>query len=254
MSFLMCRRAVAAMCAALIILAFGVAPAVASPADGPRLPGVRNGSSTNWSGYAVQTSLTAPANGAVTEVHGHWYVPTVTSTASVAYSAAWVGIDGYSSRTVEQLGTSQDWSNGAARYYAWWEMYPKRPYLISGITVDPGDEMSATVSYLGNGRFSLAMDDVTDGTSFSTIQKQMKAKRSSAEWVLESQGTRSVLPNFGTASFFDCRATLNGVSGPISAWAYDPISLVNLSGETLAYPSALTSGGTAFTMTWVKGR
>ena len=62
--------------------------------------------STNWSGYAVQTK-----SGAVTAVAGSWTVPTV-SGSGTGYSAIWVGIDGYQSSTVEQIGTEQDAGGG----------------------------------------------------------------------------------------------------------------------------------------------
>jgi len=65
--------------------------------------------STNWSGYAAQTNLNNPQSGAVTGVGGSWIVPTVMGN---GYSAVWVGIDGYSSPTVEQLGTEEDIVNG----------------------------------------------------------------------------------------------------------------------------------------------
>src|SRR5262249_49358771 len=65
--------------------------------------------SLNWSGYAAETNLSAPASNAVTQVSGSWNVPTVTGRTN-AYSSVWVGIDGYSSSSVEQLGTEQDTS------------------------------------------------------------------------------------------------------------------------------------------------
>ena len=86
--------------------------------------------STNWSGYAAETNLSTPASNAVTAVSGSWTVPTVKGKTN-AYSSVWVGIDGYSSSTVEQLGTEQDTTrSGATRYYAWWEMYPNGSVLI----------------------------------------------------------------------------------------------------------------------------
>ena len=77
--------------------------------------------SSNWSGYAAETNLNDPASGAVTAVSGSWVVPKVTPTSnsSTAYSSVWVGIDGYSSSTVEQIGTDSDVVNGQVQYYAW---------------------------------------------------------------------------------------------------------------------------------------
>src|SRR5580692_7619915 len=93
-------------------------------------------SSANWSGYAVATGA-----GAVSQVAGSWVVPAVTSNVS-AYSAAWVGIDGAFSSTVEQIGTSSDFVNGQAQYYAWYEMYPAGSVNL-GLTIKPGDTITA---------------------------------------------------------------------------------------------------------------
>src|SRR5690348_12679669 len=67
----------------------------------PRIK-LRDGVSTNWSGYAAQTNLTSPLSNAVTDVKGSWTVPTLSCTGTNTYSSVWVGIDGYSDNTVEQ--------------------------------------------------------------------------------------------------------------------------------------------------------
>ena len=56
--------------------------------------GIATTTSSNWSGYAVETNLNSPQSNSVTAVSGSWTVPTVTGTGT-AYSAIWVGIDGY---------------------------------------------------------------------------------------------------------------------------------------------------------------
>ena len=76
--------------------------------------------SENWSGYVAATSLSDPESDSVTAVSGSWVVPTVSSSSgSTSYSAVWVGIDGFSNGTVEQIGTSQDEVNGTAVYQVW---------------------------------------------------------------------------------------------------------------------------------------
>src|SRR4029077_4765530 len=135
-------------------------PALVQP-----LPILDTAYSTNWSGYAAETNLSTPASNAVTTVSGSWTVPTVTGKVN-AYSSVWVGIDGYSSNSVEQLGTEQDTSkSGATRYYAWWEIYPHPPILISGMTISPGDSMSASVTY-SSGAYTLQITDNTTGQPF----------------------------------------------------------------------------------------
>src|SRR5215831_6270848 len=52
--------------------------------------------SSNWSGFAVLPP------GQVHSASGKWVVPSVSGTGT-SYSSVWVGIDGYNSRTVEQI-------------------------------------------------------------------------------------------------------------------------------------------------------
>jgi len=82
------------------------------PAAGQRPsagPGVVNAEvqSTNWSGYAA-----TGANGAFSSVSASWTEPAATCTSNrrrtAQYAAFWVGLDGYSSGSVEQTGTDSD--------------------------------------------------------------------------------------------------------------------------------------------------
>lgn len=236
-----------------VMPASSLSPA-SQPMQAPRVP-VKEGTSQNWAGYAVETSLTSPQNNAVSDVKGTWVVPSVSaSSATNSYSSVWVGIDGYLDNTVEQIGTEQDWYNGAARYYAWVEMYPKLPSRIS-YTVSPGDIMTAEVKYTGNNQFVLTLKDTTTGKSYSTTQKAPRAQRQSAEWIVEAPWSGGVLPlaNFGTASLSNASATLNGHTGTISdpAWQNDSINMVTSSGTVKAQTSPLSTDNTSFTVTWL---
>ncbi len=179
--------------------------------------------STNWSGYAEQTSLNSPQSAAVTAVGGTWAVPAVTGTAT-GYSSVWVGIDGYSSPTVEQLGTEEDISSGKPVYYAWYEMYPSNSVIIpsSRMAIAPGDIITAEVSY-NAGVFTLAMMDTPKNGGpvefFSITQKASRAQTSSAEWIVEAPSSSNVLPmaNFGTVNFSNAYATISGRTGPIDS-------------------------------------
>lgn len=122
-------------------------------------------SSTNWSGYAV----TGPT-GSVTTVSGSWIVPAVTGT-NTAFVANWVGIDGYSSSTVEQTGTLSATGNYQAygittAYSAWYEFYPAGMVIISN-PVLPGDVLYATVTCTGTSGAPIASDLLTPITSTS---------------------------------------------------------------------------------------
>jgi len=183
--------------------------------------------SSNWSGYAAETNLNNPSSGSVTAVSGTWVVPTVTGSGSgTEYSSVWVGIDGYSSSSVEQLGTEEDVVGGKAQYSAWYEMYPNYPVTIN-MTVHPGDTVSASVTYV-SGQFVLS---ITDGSQkFSIDQSYAQAQRSSAEWIVEAPSSNSgVLPlaAFSTVAFTNCTATINGTTGAIdnSSWQAAAINM-----------------------------
>jgi Peptidase A4 family len=224
--------------------------------------------SVNWSGYAVTA-----AAGSITEAQGSWIVPSVTcGSKQTSYSAFWVGIDGYSSTTVEQTGTDSDCSKGTPHYYAWYEFYPKASKDIS-LPVHYGNVISASVTY-ASGVFTVTIQDVTSGQTFSTTGTVSSAQRSSAEFVVEAPETcllvkckLSSLSNFGTASFgsdytavagMNCGVAENG--GPVASiggygTAIQEISMVSQANHSVvkAQPSALSSDGTSFTVQWLAG-
>lgn len=131
--------------------------------EGRVVPSGTATTSTNWAGYAISASK-------VTAVSGSWDVPTVTgSSKGTTYSAEWVGIDGYTSSTVEQIGTEADYSNGAPSYYAWYEMYPANYYTITQVPIKAGDAITASVTASGNS-FALTITDTTTGKT-DTVTK-----------------------------------------------------------------------------------
>jgi hypothetical protein len=251
------------MTATLLVLSL-LTSAAAVPSSNLALgPRVRHPSSnsTNWSGFAVTAG-----SGAVSDAKGSWIVPTIqgTCTSTNQYSSFWVGIDGFNSGTVEQTGTDSDCQNGAPTYYAWYEFYPHPSFLISGLTIHPGDHISAEVSF-ANRRFTTTITDVTTGLSFSTSARVSGAQRSSAEWIAEapsSSGGILPLADFGTVSYgtdntgvaSTCFATINGATGAIGSFSsssIQSITMVTNSGATKAQPSALSSDGTSFSVRWV---
>jgi len=217
-------------------------------------PRIRNkdGTSSNWSGYAVETNLASPQSNAVSDVKGSWTVPALACGNIKTYSSAWVGIDGYSDNSVEQIGTEQDCISGKSSYYAWYEMYPKPSFKIN-LPIKMGDVISAEVNYVSKNEFVLTIIDSTTGKMFTTSQKS-NASRQSAEWVMEAPWSGGVLPlaNFGTIQFSNAQATLNSHVGAInnSLWQNDPITMTNLFGNPKATPSSLSTGGTSFSVKW----
>jgi peptidase A4-like protein len=214
--------------------------------------------SLNWSGYAVTT-----AAGAVTSVSSNWVVPTFTSTSANGYSASWVGIDGYNSNTVEQIGTEADYLSGRATYYAWYEMYPNASRTISTITVSAGDTISGQVSWAAGstkgGTYTLTLTNNTSRqTDTVTINSTTAFQRSSAEWIMEAPSLGGILPlaGFGTESFTGAQATISGTTGPINAslagTQLEQINMVNQRGSQLDSTGTITdaSNTSSFTVTF----
>ncbi|QQG48807.1 MAG: hypothetical protein HY247_00335 [archaeon] len=256
------RQSVAKRLATLVLIgafaALAVAPAFTFAASSSaivassRLRNVScptNSCSTNWSGYAVTSGA-----GTVTFVKGSWTVPTATCDSNTAYSSFWVGIDGYNSGTVEQTGTDSDCSSGSPRYYAWYEFYPRPSFIISGLTVSAGDQITAQVQYNGL-KFVTTITDTTTGQSSSTSARVNSAQRSSAEWVAEAPSSSGgVLPlaNFGTVSFGSTnQATISGVTKNIGAFSTVwQITMVTSGGVVKALPSSLATDQSTFSVTW----
>ncbi|MGA3289097.1 MAG: G1 family glutamic endopeptidase [Candidatus Bathyarchaeia archaeon] len=261
----------------MLLAAFSPAFALTSAITAPNMVVARSDgsswSSTNWSGYAV-----TGATGSVTSASGSWTVTAVSSGTIGQYAAFWVGIDGFSSSTVEQTGTLAETVGTTVEYYAWYEFYPSPMYQITSLTIKPGDEISASVTYTGtsggSGRgffgrqsstFIATIKDMTTGKSYTTTQSVNNAARSSAEFIAEAPSSyRGVLPlaNFGTVNYGlgintlapgTCYATVGGVSGALGSFgsAVQEITMVTNAGVTKALPSApLSSEGTSFSVAW----
>jgi hypothetical protein len=215
--------------------------------------------STNWSGYAVTGT-------AFTKALGSWTVPSVSCSATPnTYSSFWVGIDGWTSSSVEQTGTDSDCDGTTPSYYAWYEFYPNPSYLISSVPVAPGNHMSASVTYSGT-EFTVIITNESTGKSFSKSARVRSAKRTSAEWIAEAPcctNAGGILPlsDFGTVDFGEDytgvsgtnEATDSSTSGAISAFGsnvYESIMVNGSTGANEAVPSSLSSDGTSFSVKW----
>ncbi|MEO9319956.1 MAG: G1 family glutamic endopeptidase [Nitrososphaera sp.] len=245
---------------ATLLLLPMVSVVLASPADrpiqAPRLHVKDTSFSSNWSGYAVESNLNSPASNYIRSASGSWVIPALSCTPTTTYSSIWVGIDGYSSNTVEQLGTEQDCSGGVQRNYAWFEMYPSASRLITTVSVNAGDRITASVVYLGSSQFRLNLRDLTTGQTFSTLASGT-AQLSSAEWVVEAPSAASILPlsNFGTATITNARYTTiaspsvtETISG-LGSNTYTDIAMHDPAGGN-ATPTSLNPTGTAFRDTY----
>lgn len=206
---------------------------------------IGHSNSLNWSGYAA-------TNATFTDVKGSWIQPAATCNGKSSYSSFWIGLDGDSSSTVEQIGTEADCSKGKPAYYAWWEMFPNVSHTIGNFPVTPGVRYTAEVQYAGGPNFTLRLSGGGNTPFADTESLGLDPALSSAEWIAEAPSacakTCRELPltNFGTVSFSG--ASANG--GPIndSAWSFDPLTMITNGGATKATPSSLDSTGSAFSI------
>ncbi len=249
-----CRDAlsgIAALLAPLVVLALSsvVTPALASvgasrrPIEDRLRTGRGTTASTNWSGYAAY-------GGTFNGASGDWTQPQADCSSvrgrQLTLAAFWVGLDGYESNTVEQTGTEADCEGTKPVYYAWYELYPQRLFLIAH-EVKPGDALTAEVT-----QSALTLEDRTQKWSATETYLPGALSFSSAEWIAEAPSKS--LTNFGSVSFASANASDATTSGPISAFSNDQVVLVNHGGPhatVQARPGELESKGSAFSIDWL---
>ena len=234
-------------------------------------------SSSNWSGYADVSET-------YNSVSASWTEPTVSCSSTLlgslgsgllgglsagslngvttsllggpsAAAAFWVGLDGYNSSSVEQLGTDSDCNGSTPTYYAWYEMYPNPSVDLSN-PVSPGDSLTSSVVTNGTD-YTLSIKDNTKGWSYSTTQSG-DFSRSSAEVIAEAPSECSVilcseipLADFGQVNFTGSAVSdSSGTSGGLSAFPADEITMASSTGTTEATPSSLSDAGADFSVTW----
>lgn len=218
-------------------------PAVLKHVPPARL--ISNSTSLNWSGYAS-------INSTFTDVKGSWVQPAATCNGKSTYSSFWLGLDGYSSSTVEQIGTEADCSKGKPVYYAWWELFPGASRLINFFTVTPGVTYTAEVQTDGN-NVTLTLSGGGNQPESLTLGLD-GASLSSAEWIAEAPSMCSKtchelpLTNFDKVNF--SAAAANGSPINNSAWSFDPLTMITDNGTVKAAPSSLDSTGSNFSVTW----
>jgi hypothetical protein len=218
-------------------------PAGGFSSAGPWSPG-KEVRIPNWSGYAA-----SGGTGAFRSVSASWTQPTGTCGSRDQYASFWVGLDGYTSMTVEQTGTQLHCYGGRAHYSAWWEMFPADPHYFA-TAVKPGDKLSASVTYAGGSSYTLRISDRTQGWSHALTKSIASAKRSSAEVIVEAPsgpgpGGLEPLADFGTVSFTS--ATVDGSRiGRAS-----PVEIIMAAGSVRKDKVSALTDGENFTATWL---
>jgi hypothetical protein len=215
--------------------------------DSSQVKALTQVTSGNWSGYADTGS-------GFSSVSATWTEPTPScSGRSTALAAFWVGIDGYSSSSVEQDGTLIECYEGSTYQFSWWEIYPVNSVQVVGESVAAGDAITATVTRSGTSYKLSVTDSTHTANSFSTTQTYSGAADSSAEWIAEAPtGSSGVEPLAKFSTWTDANSTTaeGSTSGTISSFPDDEITMESSSGAVEAAPSALNSSGNSFSVTW----
>jgi hypothetical protein len=222
------RTLLAAGSVAALLTGPGVASAAAPLSFTPHAGyGIGHFSGGNWGGYA--------ALGTYTSASASWTLPSVTCTSTNDLYAAWVGLDGDGSSTVEQTGVAADCSSGSLQWEPWYEMYPRSPVYF-GSPASTGDSITATVTSLGSGKYRLVISDTTKGWT------QSRARNASAEAIVESP--TDSYPKFSSQPFTN--VTFNGVA----LKSTNPQALTaDNRGTGSVVPGAIGSDGKSFSMT-----
>jgi len=208
-------------------------------------------SSFNWSGYAD----TATKHQTFTKVSGAWTTPSVTCNAEDQITSDWVGLDGFNSNTVEQLGTISWCFQGAPTYFTWYEMFPKGTVEV-GTALKPGDKISASVTRTGTSYALKLTDATTAGNNISVTKTCALATclDTSAEWISERPSfSIGVVPqaHYNAFKITSGSVTANGHTTTIGAGpGVNSITMVDATNTyNLNTASTLTTGN-AFSTTW----
>jgi len=208
--------------------------------------------SPNWSGYADVACPTC----ALRYVSADFTVPHLNPAKSPdnSWASHWVGLDGVTNSTVEQVGIDTYVSSGVDYYYAWYEMFPAATQVYS-LAASPGDNIQVGV-YTVNGTYYLSLNDTTLGAGFTataTVPTGYTGQNKSAEVITEAPSEVSgssliqlPLADYGQVNYNSATVTsrngTHGGLGSTSLWNSYALKMVGSSGATLSAPSGLLNG------------
>jgi hypothetical protein len=221
------------------------------PGGAHAIKGVTAIGSFNWSGYA-DTSATVQE---FTKVSGSWTTPSVTCSAEDQVTTDWVGLDGFSSSTVEQLGTTSWCFQGTATYFTWLEMYPAKLIQVS-TALQPGDRITASVTRAGT-KYTLKLTDTThtaNGFTRTATCTLAKCKDTSAEWISERPSFPiGVVPqaHYNAFTITNGTETAGGTAGTIGTGpGVNAITMVDATDTYNLNTVSGLAGNNSFSTTW----
>jgi hypothetical protein len=203
-----------------------------------------------WAGYVVRTY-----GGSFEEVRGSWVQPQIVCNRPGSSAAIWVGLGGANSdsEALEQVGTSADCSGSAlVSHSAWYQLFPAPPVELP-LTIRPGDTIAAEVAVSGR-TVTLALRNLSTGSSFSTERWMRSPENDSAEWIVEAPSACFVtcfqlpLADFDRVRFTNSFATAGAQTGMIKnpAWSRRRLEMSIRPGWTTAVPMSLSDNGSSF--------
>jgi hypothetical protein len=218
------------------------------------LPGSHVIASVDWAGYIVPSSFNGKKD--IVSISGTWIVPHANASGGDGYSSTWIGIGGQDDKTLSQVGTEQNVYNKKVSYSAWYELLPAYSTQIQDIRVNPGDEISASITLIDSNvnQWSIQIVDLTTGQSYNQ-EFQYNSTRSSGEWVLERSTVNDQITNladFNTVTFTGCKAQIGTQRGNIDNFTYSVVQMANQQYQRLATASQLGADGASFNVTYQK--
>ncbi len=213
--------------------------------------------SENWSGYAAVSAKK------FTYVHSTFIQPKITCPGvKNQWTSNWVGLDGFTSNTVEQDGTFAMCGGAASKtpvYEAWYELFPAGS--VNVFAVKAGDKMDVSVRFK-SGKFTLTVADLTSGKKVTHTAACGTCQRSSAEWIIErpalcnNTGTKcflTELADYHTATMGASQAQVaGGAIRSVASFDNIPIFMIDplASGGFISLDTVAALKGSAFTATW----
>ena len=193
-------------------------------------------------------------HGTFTAVSASWHATSPTGNGSTTTAdSTWIGIGGVTSGDLIQIGTQNIISaSGQVSASAFYEMLPDYSRPVPGVTVSPGDSITASVTEIGGSLWRFSLTNNTSGQSY-TATVSYASSLSSAEWIEEdpSYGNGNLVPfdSFGEAYFTAASAVQDGSTVNITSSTAQPVIMVNNSGQYIAVPSVIGSDGASFAVT-----
>jgi len=175
-----------------------------------------------WTGCCVTQSGYPGVSGTINSIQGSFIVPSIPAVETTDVSF-WVGIGGYGSKDVQQIGIDVYFVDGSYQANIWWEMYPKKMQWETFFDISAGDRVTFSVRYLGSDKFELKWRNDTTGNTFSTVQFKKRATRNSAEFICE-QASGWALPRSFAVAWTDL--AVNGL--PVSTWNWRMVNQLGI--------------------------